>query len=90
MVNPDKYQQIHDTPFRSSPGRVYVITNDIYRTSYNSKILGLNITNRGYTKHVTESINYARKNLSKLYCFYNMAIKIKTLLIKTLILPILD
>ena len=68
-----------------------IITNtDVHRTKYEGKMLGLNITNKGYAKHVLGRISYAKHNLSKLYRFYNMPLKIKTHLVKTLILPILD
>ena len=67
-----------------------ITNNDVHRTQYSGTALGLRITNRGYTQHITNRVNHARHNLSKLYRFYDMPIKIKTHLIKALILPILD
>lgn len=68
-----------------------IITDtDTHRTQSQGRALGLKITNSGYTRHVQERRNLASHNLTKLKRFHQMPTKIKTHLVKALILPILD
>lgn len=67
-----------------------IIEEDLYETGTQGKILGLKISTTGYTPHVTERTAIASRNLTKLYRFNNFPQKIKTHLVKTLILPVLD
>ena len=52
--------------------------------------LGIKITSSGYYKHIEGRRKKALTALKKLYKLYHMPVKIKTHLIKALILPILD
>lgn len=64
--------------------------DNIYETTHNGKILGLNISSSGYYQHIKVRKNQATQTLRKLYRFYEMPTKIKVHLVKTLILPVLD
>ena len=68
-----------------------IITNDtVHETTGRGTILGLTITKTGYYEHVKNRRNIALQSLIKLYRFKDMPTKIKTQLVKTLVLPILD
>ena len=68
-----------------------IITNDsIHDTKSKGKILGLTITNRGYYDHITSRKALALQSLHKLYRFSGMSTKIKTQLVKALVLPVID
>lgn len=67
-----------------------ITAQDVHETQNKGKILGLNISTRGYIPHVTERRALAARALTKLYRFYNFPQKTKTHLVKTLILPIID
>lgn len=68
-----------------------IITNvDVHRTQSDFTAQGLKTSKKGHVRHITERRNFSLHNLSKLYRFYNMPVEIKTYLVKTLILPILD
>lgn len=68
-----------------------IITDEeALNTKTSGKILGLTITNSGYSKHIKERCAQANRALRKLYRFQTMQTKIKTQLIKSLVLPILE
>ena len=51
--------------------------------------MGLNITSHGFVPHIRKTINKGNAVLSQLRRFSNLTPKIKTTLIKTLLIPIL-
>lgn len=71
-------------------GNDIVIDEEVIEFTNEGKVLGLTITTNGYAKHVDTRIIQAKRTLQKLYRFYTMPIHIKTHLVKTLVLPILD
>lgn len=58
-------------------------------TSKDGKLLGLNISNRGFISHITKTINKGKGILSQLKRFRNLTPKIKTTLIKTMLIPVI-
>ena len=62
----------------------------MHETQPRGRILGLHISKHGFTPHITERRAQASRALTKLYRFYNFHQKIKTHLLKTLTLPIID
>lgn len=67
-----------------------IADDDVHLTSNKGKILGLTITKQGYNEHIQNRRIIALRTLHQLYRFSHMSTKIKTQLVKTLILPILD
>ena len=67
-----------------------IIDEDVYHTQNTGKMLGLTITTTGYNTHIKNRTQQANRTLYKLYRFRDMPIKIKTHLIKTLVLTVLD
>ncbi len=53
-------------------------------------MLGLKLQNTGFTGHIFDEINRTCAALIKLYRFASLTPKIKTTLVKTLLLPILE
>ena len=64
------------------------INNNIIQIANEGHILGLKINTRGYIKHMTQRKNLAEIALGKLYKFRNLSTKIKTHLVKALVLPV--
>jgi len=58
-------------------------------TSKAGKLLGLNITSHGFVNHIRKTINKGNGILSQLRRFSNLTPKIKTTLIKTLLIPVI-
>lgn len=66
------------------------VNDELIQFKNYGKCLGLSLTASGYCKHIEERRNIALAALKKLYRLHNMSEKIKTHLVKALILPILD
>ena len=58
--------------------------------SKDGKALGLKLQSTGITGHITDRVNKTRTALSKVRRFNNLPLAIKTTLVKTLIVPILE
>lgn len=58
-------------------------------TSTAGKLLGLNITSSGFVGHIRQTINKGYGILSQLRRFSNLTPKIKTTLVKTLLIPVM-
>ena len=58
-------------------------------TSKNGKLLGLNISIRGFVSHLTKTINKGNGILAQLNRFRNLTPKMKTTLIKTILIPVI-
>ncbi len=58
-------------------------------TSTPEKLLGLNITSTGFVGHLRRTINKGNGTLSQLRRFSNLSPKIKTILVKTLLIPVM-
>ena len=67
-----------------------IVENQRKEFSNSGKALGLAISTQGYNANTTERTNRANAALKTLYRFKDMNTKIKTHLVKTLILPIID
>ena len=59
-------------------------------TSKSGKFLVLNITVNGFVGHITKTIKKGNGILSQLRRFSNLTPKIKTILIKTLLIPVME
>ena len=66
------------------------INNKEIENSEEGKILGVKWQRTGITGHINDRINKTKSQLSKLYRFASLTPKIKTKLIKTLVLPVLE
>ncbi len=66
------------------------INNKILEPNNDGKLLGFKIHRRGITTHITERIHRGTAALINLYRFKNSTPHIKTTLIKTLLIPILE
>lgn len=64
--------------------------NNKHATADRGKILGLTISRQGYCDHVSSRREVASNALEKLCRFSDMPINVKTHLVKTLVLPVLD
>ncbi len=53
------------------------------------KLLGLNITSNGFVCHITKTINKGKGILYQLRRFSNLSPKMKTILVKTALIPVL-
>ncbi len=60
------------------------------QTCTSGKLLGLNITKTGFVGHITKTINMGKGILSQLRRFNNLSPKMKTTLIKTLLIPVME
>ncbi len=58
-------------------------------TSTSGKLLGLNMTSTGFVGHIRKIINKGNGILSQLKRFSNLSPKIKTILVKTLLIPVM-
>ncbi len=58
-------------------------------TSKNGKLLGLNITTHGFVTHITKMINKGNGVLSQLRRFSGLNPRVKTTLVKTLLIPVI-
>lgn len=67
-----------------------IINGNVMQKSNEGTMLGLKLQNTGITGHITSKINKTTAALTKLYRFTNLTPKIKTTLVKTLLLPILE
>lgn len=59
-------------------------------TNKSGKLLGLNTTTRGFVTHITKTINKGKGILSQIRRFSNLTPRLKTILIKTLLIPVLE
>ena len=59
-------------------------------TCTSGKLLGLNINSTGFTSHITKTVNKGIGVLAQLRRFRNLTPKLKTTLIKTLLIPVLE
>ncbi len=59
-------------------------------TTTAGKLLGLNINTRGFVGHISKTINKGKGVLTQLRRFSNLTPKMKTTLIKTLFIPVMD
>ena len=59
-------------------------------TCKNGKLLGLNITSTGFNGHISKTINKGKGILSQLRRFNNLTPKMKTTLVKTLLIPVME
>ena len=85
-TNKNKFKVISAASIKPAP-----LTIDGTRTEFSPTgvILGLSVSTRGYTSHVTTRVCKARAALATLYRFRSLDTKIKLHLIKALIIPIL-
>lgn len=67
-----------------------IVDGDLLNTNNGGNILGLTITRAGITKHVTEITGKGKSALSSLYRFKMLNSKIKSHLVKSYILPLLE
>ena len=86
-TNITKFTPIHLGARRTTPLN---LNNEQIDFCNSGKCLGLKITSSGYYKHMEDRRNKATAALRNLYKLYQMPTKIKTHLIKALVLPILD
>lgn len=66
-----------------------LVDEELVDFSPHGTMLGLKISNRGYTTHITARVGQAKDALVKLYRFRDLDCKIKLHLVKALILPVL-
>ena len=66
------------------------INDKNYNTSKDGKFLGLKLSVTGLSRHVTEKIKKGNGILGRLKRFRNLTPKIKTTLIKTLLIPVIE
>ena len=66
------------------------INNKLIGKSNEGRLLGLKLKTTGITGHISDKINKATAALTKLYRFASLTPEIKTTLVKTLLLPILE
>ncbi len=59
-------------------------------TCTKGKFLGLNLTSTGFVSHIKKTINKGNGILSQLKRFSNFTSKMKTTLIKTLLIPVME
>ncbi len=59
-------------------------------TCTSGKRLGLTITSTGFVSHVRKSINKGKGILTQLKRFRNLSPKMKTTLVKTLLIPVME
>lgn len=87
QTNIHKFSVIQLANTRREP---LIIDEDLIDFKDEGKILGFKINTRGYLDSVNDRKHKAIGALSRLYRFKNMPTKIKTHLIKALVLPILE
>lgn len=66
-----------------------LVNEDPVDFSPRGRLLGLQISGRGYTSHVTNRVKQARRTLGALYRFRDLDRGLKLHLIKTLVIPVL-
>ena len=66
-----------------------LVDEDIVDFSPRGRFLGLDLTSRGYTSHVTSRVRQAKQSLGHLYYFRDLNRNLKLRLIKTLVIPVL-
>lgn len=80
------------TPIRlgATTGEPLLVSQDLVDFIDEGKTLGLKVTRTGYAKHVKERRGKAIEALIKLFRFREMPPKIKTHLVKAMVLPVLE
>ena len=66
------------------------INNKIIEPNNDSKLLGFKLHRKGITNHITDRKNKGTAVLGAIYRFKNLSPQVKTTLIKTLLVPILE
>lgn len=80
------------TPLRlgNTNGEPLVVDGDVVEFQGEGKTLGLKVTRTGYIKHIDDRRRRAMSSFIKLFRFKEMSTKIKTHLVKALVLPVLE
>ncbi len=71
------------------PKKINVNGKEI-ETSTAGKLLGLNISSNGFVSHISKTINKGNGILSQLRRFSNLTPKMKAILVKTLLIPVME
>ncbi len=77
-------------PMAQHKTKQFTITGKNIDTSKEGKLLGLKLQRTGLIGHVTDKIQKENGILSKLKRFNNLTPKLKTTLVKTLLLPVIE
>jgi len=77
-------------PIAQLKSKKIIVNGKEIETCNNGKLLGLNINATGFIGHITNTINKGRGILSQLRRFNNLTPKLKTTLVKTLLIPVLE
>ena len=76
-------------PLATQDPEPLLVEGDAVDYNASGNLLGLRITGRGYTSHVTERVQRARAALGRLYRFHDLEATLKLRLVGALVLPIL-
>ena len=66
-----------------------IVDDDVVEMGHRGRLLGLSVSSRGYTSHITQRAGQARTALNRLYRFRGLAERHKLHLVKALIIPVL-
>ena len=67
-----------------------IVNGKEIETCKSGKLLGLNITSTGFTSHISKTINKGKGILCQLRRFSNLTPKMKTTLVKTLLISVME
>ncbi len=83
----EKFQII---PIAQLKTKKNIVNNKEIETSKSGKLLGLNISVTGLVGHISRTIKKGNGILTQLRRFSKLSAKVKTTLIKTLLIPVMD